>query len=115
MRFAYVAVSLIAAVLLLGICCYSCVAAPAFAGPHPTAGSTPGRLYAGGPHSPYRRLVEERVMQLPEDGGDWHFIVVADGAAMAQFDQAIASSPRLASLARQAKHQRFASGSWRPR
>lgn len=98
MRTLYVVAAVVAVLALCGtVCCGVASARPA--------------LHAGGPDS-FRNAVEERVMNLPEDGDLWHFMIIGSPQDVQALDRAIAASPRLASLKRQTKHHRIATGSW---
>jgi hypothetical protein len=71
-------------------------------------------LYAGGPTSfRYSRPIEDRVIDLPEDGDLWHLVVVSDNSAgAATLHQSIAKSPRIANLTTQVKLHAWPSSHW---
>jgi hypothetical protein len=72
------------------------------------------RLFAGGPSSVrFRRPVEDRVIDLPEDGDMWHLVLVTDTSETSKtLQQSLAETPRLANLMGQVKVHAYPTSYW---
>jgi hypothetical protein len=75
-----------------------------------------GPIFAGGPRSLiHQRPIEERVIDLPEDGDMWHLVVVIDSTKEStELQQSIGQAPRLANLVRQVKPHFWPASHWWP-